>query len=161
MAEISRVAILQAVPRFGDPAEFKYCLPSIVSVVPDVVDVLMSRINSFRIADGSEDDIELALQEALVNAVIHGNKKDPFKRVYVTVRCSREGDVQITVRDEGVGFHLGSVPDPTARENLLLMHGRGIFLMRTLMDEVSFEHGGAVVRMRKRRAPARSCLARL
>jgi len=155
MAETSRIAILQAAPCFGAPAEFKYSLPSIVSVVPNVVDVLIARISSFRIADGSEDDIELALQEALLNAVIHGNKEDPFKRVYITVRCSPDGDVHIKISDEGAGFDLASVPDPTAGENLLRISGRGIFLMRTLMDEVSFDHGGSVVQMRKRGSTGR------
>jgi len=61
-----------------------------------------------------------------------------------------DGEVSITVRDEGNGFDSSAVLDPTFRENLLFTHGRGIYLMRTLMDEVSFEDGGAVVRMRKK-----------
>jgi anti-sigma regulatory factor (Ser/Thr protein kinase) len=60
-----------------------------------------------------------------------------------------DGEVSITVRDEGRGFDSNAVPDPTSRENLLFTHGRGIYLMKTLMDEVSFEEGGSVVRMRK------------
>jgi serine/threonine-protein kinase RsbW len=60
-----------------------------------------------------------------------------------------DGEVSIEVRDEGRGFDSDAVLDPTARENLLFTHGRGIYLMKTLMDEVSFEEGGSVVRMRK------------
>jgi len=71
------------------------------------------------------------------------------KRVYVGCRCYMNGEVSITVRDEGRGFHSNAVPDPTLLENLLFTHGRGIYLMKTLMDEVSFEGGGSVVRMRK------------
>jgi len=60
-----------------------------------------------------------------------------------------DGEVSITVRDEGRGFDSNAVPDPTFLENLLFTNGRGIYLMKTLMDEVAFEEGGAVVRMRK------------
>ena len=60
-----------------------------------------------------------------------------------------DGEVSITVRDEGRGFDAATVQDPTAPDNRLLTHGRGIYLMKTLMDEVSFEDGGSAVRMRK------------
>jgi serine/threonine-protein kinase RsbW len=100
-------------------------------------------------ADGSEVDIEMALLEALANAVIHGNGDNSGKRVYVTCRCYMDGEVSITVRDEGKGFDSSTVPDPTFRENLLFTHGRGIYLMKALMDEVFFEENGSVVRMRK------------
>ena len=92
----------------------------------------------------------MALHEALANAVIHGNGENSSKRVYVACRCYMDGEVSITVRDEGRGFDCNAIPDPTFRENLLLTYGRGIYLMRTLMDEVSFEEGGSVVMMRKR-----------
>lgn len=110
----------------------------------------MRFILNFRSVDGGEGDIEMALREALANAVIHGNGKNPRKRVYVTCRCYMDGQVLITVRDEGRGFDSSAVPDPTFQENLLFTHGRGIYLMKTLMDEVSFEEGGAVVTMRKK-----------
>ena len=91
----------------------------------------------------------MALLEAVANAVIHGNGEDSSKLIYVTCRCYLDGEVAITVRDEGKGFDSSAVVDPTFRENLLFTHGRGIYLMKTLMDEVSFEEGGAVVMMRK------------
>ena len=81
--------------------------------------------------------------------MIHGNSDSSRKSVYVTCRCYMDGEVAITVRDEGKGFDSSTVPDPTFLENLLFTHGRGIYLMKTLMDEVSFEEGGAVVMMRK------------
>ena len=76
----------------------------------------------------------MALIEALENAVVHGNCEDPDKRVYVTCRCTAEGEVSITVQDEGQGFDTGTLPDPTAPENRLRTSGRGIYLMKTLMD---------------------------
>jgi serine/threonine-protein kinase RsbW len=95
-------------------------------------------------------DIEIALTEALENAAVHGNLKDPRKCVYVTCRCTAGGDVSITVQDEGPGFDTGTLPDPTASENRLRTSGRGIYLMKALMDEVRFEKGGAVVHMCKK-----------
>jgi len=109
----------------------------------------MHFILKFRNADGSEIDIETALRAALANAIIHGNGENSCKRVYVECRCYMDGEVSITVRDEGSGFNSEEVANPTTPENLLLTHGRGIHLMKMLMDEVSFEGGGSVVRMRK------------
>jgi len=110
----------------------------------------MNFILRFRSADGTEADIEMALHEALANAVIHGNGENPCKRIYVECRCYMDGEVSITVRDEGRGFDSSAVLDPTVLENLLFTHGRGIYLIKTSMDEVSFEEGGAVVMMRKK-----------
>jgi hypothetical protein len=72
------------------------------------------------------------------------------KEVYVTVSCGLDGEVSIRVRDEGHGFDPRVLLDPTDRNHLLLSHGRGIYLIRTVMDEVSFEEGGRVVFMRKK-----------
>jgi serine/threonine-protein kinase RsbW len=130
--------------------ELRQSLPNKVSAISPFADQLMRFILNFRSADGSETDIEMALHEALANAVIHGNGENSCKRVYVACRCYMDGEVSITVRDEGRGFDSSAVLDPTFRENLLFTHGRGIYLMKTLMDEVSFEEGGSVVMIRKR-----------
>ena len=130
--------------------ELRQSLPSKVAAISPFTEQLMRFILNFRMADGSEIDIEMALLEALANAVIHGNGDSSCKSVHVTCRCYMDGEVSITVRDEGKGFDSSAVPDPTFRENLLFTHGRGIYLMKTLMDEVSFEEGGAVVMMRKK-----------
>jgi serine/threonine-protein kinase RsbW len=130
--------------------ELRQSLPSKVAAISPFTDQLMRFILNFRSVDGGEGDIEMALHEALANAVIHGNGENSSKRVYVTCRCYMDGEVSITVRDEGRGFDSSAVLDPTFRENLLFTHGRGIYLMKTLMDKVSFEEGGAVVMMRKK-----------
>jgi len=123
--------------------------PSEVQAISQFVDQLMRLIQHFRSADGSEVDIETALREALANAVVHGNRENPSKSVYVECCGYTDGEVSITVRDEGPGFDSNTVPDPTTPERRLFEHGRGIYLMKTLMDEVRFEDNGAVVRMRK------------
>jgi serine/threonine-protein kinase RsbW len=130
--------------------EFTYSLSSDVEMVSPFINQLMRKINILRPMDGTEVDIEVALREALLNAVVHGNRKDPSKHIYLRVRCRADGEFAMVIRDEGAGFEFGSVPDPTAPEQLMSTHGRGIYLMRALMDEVSFEEGGTVVHMRKR-----------
>lgn len=130
--------------------ELRQSFLSEIHAISPFVDQLMSFISKFRNKDGSETDIEMALIEALENAVVHGNCEDPQKRVYVICRCTVEGEVSITVQDEGQGFDTGTLPDPIAPENRLSTSGRGIYLMKTLMDEVCFEMGGAVVHMRKK-----------
>jgi serine/threonine-protein kinase RsbW len=97
----------------------------------------------------SELDIARALREAIANSIVHGNQQDSRKCVYVECRCTTDGEVSITVRDEGLGFDAGSVADPTTLKNRVLTQGRGIYLMKTLMDEVRFEEHGTVVFMRK------------
>ena len=150
MAQSPRTALQpDAAPR-EVLVEFEYTLKSDVAMVSSFVDQLMRLITRLRGTDGSELDIEIALREALSNAVIHGNRENPYKRVHVTVRCSADGEVSIAIRDEGAGFDSSSILDPTAPKRLMATDGRGIYLMRALMDEVSFEEGGAVVYMRKK-----------
>ena len=129
--------------------ELRQSLPSTVAAISPFTDQLMRFILNFRIADGSEIDIEVALHEALANAVIHGNGDNSGKPVHVTCRCYMDGEVSITVRDEGKGFDSSRLLDPTLQEKLLITHGRGIYLMKAFMDEVCFEENGSVVRMRK------------
>ena len=134
--------------------ELRQSLTSRAGDISPFVDQLMRFIRLFTLKLGmakeTEDEIEIAVLEALANAVIHGNGENPEKQVHLSCRCSMDGEVSIVVRDEGEGFDSSAVPDPTEPQGLLLTHGRGLHLMRTLMDEVSFEENGTVVRMRKR-----------
>ena len=88
----------------------------------------------------------LALEEALVNAIKHGNKLDPKKVVIVEARVSRER-VEIEIEDQGPGFDRTSVPDPTAEENLCKCSGRGILLIEAYMNKVSWSQGGRRVHL--------------
>ena len=89
----------------------------------------------------SEDDvmsIAMAVREAAVNAVLHGNAYDPGKKVTLAFDQGEDG-LTIVVRDQGKGVDVDSIPDPLAPENLMKQSGRGIFLMRSLMDEVQIQ----------------------
>jgi serine/threonine-protein kinase RsbW len=94
--------------------------------------------------------VKLALEEALTNAVKHGNCNDPGKSIVVRYAVTRERAV-IIVRDEGCGFEPDGIPDCTKPERLSVPNGRGIMLMRAYMDEVYYRAGGREVYMSKRR----------
>jgi serine/threonine-protein kinase RsbW len=132
----------------GPHIQLELSLRSEVSAISPFVDTLMHFIRKCQWVSGNEEDVESALREALANAVIHGNHEDPGKQVYVGCRGGSD-EVSIVVRDEGQGFDITAIPDPTASENIQSTHGRGIYLMKTLMDEVRFERGGTVVSMRR------------
>lgn len=99
---------------------------------------------------GSEDDIELALTEALANAVVHGAKSDPSKKIECDVACGEKEGVVIVVRDPGEGFDPSKISNPLDDENLYASHGRGIYLINQLMDEVQFHKNGTEIRMLKK-----------
>ena len=88
--------------------ELRNTLPSHVDIISPFVDGLMRFISRFRVADGNNVEIELALREAIANAIVHGNQEDPHKRVYVKCRCTGDGEVSVTVEDEGHGFNHGT-----------------------------------------------------
>jgi serine/threonine-protein kinase RsbW len=130
--------------------ELRKSLPSRVQAISPFVAEFMRVLANFRITDPRELEIEMALLEALANAVVHGNHGDPNKFVHVVCRCRTDGQISVNIKDEGRGFDIHAVPDPVTADNLLSERGRGIFLMRAVMDEVSFSDGGTAVHMRKK-----------
>jgi serine/threonine-protein kinase RsbW len=94
-------------------------------------------------------NIPLACDEAITNAILHGNKNDPSKKVTVQVYVSHSR-FKMRVRDEGEGFDLSKLKDPTEEENLLRSSGRGIYLIKNIMDSVEFKDGGRTVEMEKK-----------
>jgi serine/threonine-protein kinase RsbW len=133
-----------------------------MKAISPLVDRLMRLIEGSRCVPGEEPAVELAIREALNNAVVHGNRMDAHKLVQVRCRCRLGKGLSIIVRDQGQGFNPNVVPDSLAVENLEAEHGRGIYLMKVAMDTVSFERGGSQVRMWKGRntAQEQSCKTR-
>jgi serine/threonine-protein kinase RsbW len=132
----------------GACIELERTLPSEVAAISPFVDGVMLLFRQCGCVSESESEVEIALREALANAIIHGNHENPGKQVYVRCRCKPD-EISIAVKDEGRGFDVDKIADPTAPENTGSDHGRGIYLMKALMDEVRFEEGGVVVHMRK------------
>ncbi|MDZ7374974.1 MAG: ATP-binding protein [candidate division KSB1 bacterium] len=107
-------------------------------------------------AEDDRDSIAIALTEALSNAIYHGNRLDPRKQVVIWVWIE-PGQVKLRVKDEGEGFDPSALEDPLTPENLLRDRGRGIFILRALMDSVDFDfsQGGTVVTLvKKLKGPA-------
>jgi serine/threonine-protein kinase RsbW len=100
-------------------------------------------------------NIVMAVREATINAVLHGNAYDPSKNIIVSFETSSDG-LTIRICDQGAGFDSSCLPDPLAPQNLLRGSGRGIFLIRAFMDEVHFRqlHPGTELTLVKHRAPA-------
>jgi serine/threonine-protein kinase RsbW len=90
------------------------------------------------------------LTEALANAVVHGAKSDPSKIVECDVACDDKHGILIVVRDPGPGFDPSKIADPCQGENIYSNHGRGIYLINQLMDEVKFHKNGTEIHMLKR-----------
>ena len=125
-------------------------IPGKVEEIDDITRRIISVVSEMGCAEGKEFEIETSLREALANAVTHGCRKCPGEKVEVDVECDPEKGMLIVVRDPGEGFDPRQVPDPLMGENLYADHGRGIYLINRLMDEVSFEKGGTEIRMVKR-----------
>jgi serine/threonine-protein kinase RsbW len=118
--------------------------------VDPVVQSVMELVRQIHCDSDKHDAIELALTEALANAVVHGAKGDPSKTVECDVVSNEDQSILIVVRDPGSGFDPGSIPDPLRGESVYSDHGRGIFLINQLMDEVKFLKNGTEIHMIKR-----------
>jgi serine/threonine-protein kinase RsbW len=143
-------------PRTGAPhardAELVLDIPSDVARVGELVE----RVARHALAHHADPHIvrfnlRVALGEALVNAILHGNHGDPTKQVAVRVVCGRQA-IELEVRDEGDGFDPDAVPDPTTPERVSCPGGRGIFLVRQLVDEVRFNAKGNAICLILRRS---------
>ncbi len=115
------------------------------------IDPAIARI--MRVVDGRaprvrRDRLELGLREALANAIVHGSKEDRTKTVSIRVTADRLGGLIFIVRDQGDGFDSGGVPNPLSPNRIHAPSGRGIFLIRQLMDQVDFRDRGREIRMR-------------
>ena len=127
--------------------------PSRIEAVAEAAAAVSDFMKSLGLSEDVAFGVDMAVREAITNAVVHGNKLDAAKVVELRLRNTPEA-FEITVHDQGTGFNPNDVPDPTKEENILKTSGRGIFFMRTFMDEVTWSirpGGGTTVRMLKRR----------
>ncbi len=130
-------------PRFHT----RVCVPGHQSSISPVVQSLMEVVRETRCALGKEFEVEIALREALANAVVHGCGNDPSNVVECALSCNESRELIVVVRDPGPGFDPASVPNPVTPDTLYSTHGRGIYLIRQFMDDVWFERGGSEIHM--------------
>ena len=117
--------------------------------------VLKDRLRQLGMDEDTQDWVDLAVREALANAIKHGNAQDPEKQVHVDLDIE-EDEVVIRVEDEGAGFDPDQVADPLDHDNLVRKNGRGILFMKKFMDRIHYGSGpggGTMVTLRKRVGP--------
>lgn len=148
-ASLDHVTTLSGLIPFCSTCELNMVIPADPAAIPKVADGVHQLLKAKQWKDEEIAKVELALQEALANAVRHGCKGDATKRIQCTLTFGAAGEIVIVVCDPGPGFDAAAVPDPLAGENLFKASGRGVFLINELMDEVAFHNGGREVRMRK------------
>lgn len=122
---------------------------STVEAISPIVDSLMQSLKTSCCPPEQEIAVEMALREALANAIVHGNHEDPHKKVRICCACDAKRGMLIVVKDQGEGFDPSKIPSPLVGPSILSEHGRGIYLINLLMDEVQFQKGGTEIRMRK------------
>ena len=123
-------------------------LPAETEAISPLVEKVMGMVTRMGCAAGKEFEVETAIREALANAIVHGCREDARKMVQFCVACDESRGMLIVVRDPGPGFDPAKLPSPLNGKPLFRSHGRGIYLINQLMDEVHVERGGTEIHMR-------------
>ena len=144
------VAKLSSLIPYCSTCQMDLTVPAEAAAIPRITDGVTAVLRAKRWNDDDIMAVELALQEAVANAVRHGCGNDPAKQIQCCVTVDDSGETVIVVRDPGPGFDPAGVPDPLAAQNLFKPSGRGVFLINGLMDQVTYRDGGREVQMRKR-----------
>ncbi len=149
------MALKEVSPLFVTAETTELRLPSRIEAIDEAATAVARLVSRSGFSEDASFAIDMAVREAIANAVIHGNKFDESKFVEISVQRSPDS-LEISVHDQGSGFNPEAVADPTEEENLLKSSGRGIFFVRNFMDEVYWltpPEGGTTVRMIKRTNP--------
>lgn len=117
-------------------------LPSKVDSITSVENFVDTLKEEYHIGDDTYANMLTCLSEATINAIVHGNKQDPTKKVYINLEVQSGKRMQFTISDEGDGFDYNRLPDPTAPENLENLTGRGVFIIKHLADQCIFNLKG-------------------
>lgn len=135
-----------------EPRSFELTIPSRLEEMQAVHALIEEVVKEFQLDEEIAHWIELTISESMINAIQHGNQSDPKKEA--SLKISSDGDaIEVIVEDQGKGFCLESIADPTDLANLLKPSGRGILIIRSFMDEVDLskrEGGGSRLRMLKK-----------
>ncbi len=142
---------LKVLPYVREHIEFE--LPSDISLMNGVLRYLVERVAALGVIKPDASNLFIALDEAFVNAVKHGNKQDTSKLVRITADLSAK-EARFTIEDEGEGFDVNAIPDPRDPENLFKTSGRGVLLIYNIMDQVEYNERGNRLTMVKRPDPS-------
>jgi anti-sigma regulatory factor (Ser/Thr protein kinase) len=145
------IETLSALIPYCSTCQLNIVIPADTTAMENVTTGLNALLASKQWPQKDITEVELAVQEALANAIRHGCKNDPQKQVQCCVSFDAAGELVIVVRDPGPGFNVADVPNPLEGDNLLKGSGRGVYLINQLMDTVEFTEEGRKVLMRKRR----------
>ena len=148
---LDEVKKLSSLVPYCSTCQFDMVIPANPTEIPTVTEGVLQLLRDKEWAEDEIIEVELALQEALANAIRHGAKGDPSQKIQCCVTCDEAGEMMVVVRDPGAGFDQTKVANPLHPENMLKPSGRGIFLINQLMDEVQFADGGREIQMRKRK----------
>src|SRR5918992_773833 len=138
---------LKVLPFVRERIEFE--LPSDLSLMNGVLHYLIERVAALGVVKPDSSNLFIALDEAFVNAVKHGNRSDPHKLVRITADLSAK-EARFTIEDEGEGFDVKAIPDPLDPSNLFKTSGRGVLLIYNIMDEIEYNERGNSLTMVKR-----------
>ncbi len=133
----------------------RFRMPSRRDAVARAVERIIELVEAARLSDDERDSLAVALAEALSNAAVHGHRLDPLSNVRVAVAVTPGECASVEVADSGPGFDAQRVSDPTAPESLLSTGGRGVFLMRRLVDRLEYNASGNKVRLTMEHKPGR------
>jgi|SRR5690348_9007648 serine/threonine-protein kinase RsbW len=132
----------------GLQRQLNLAIPADSEHISRATDAVLACLSRLKVDEEKSMAIGLAVQEALANAVVHGCHNDPSKTVSCELSSDDQGRILIVVADPGPGFDFAAPPKPVA-QNIYNDHGRGVFLIRQLMDQVSFDRGGSIIQMWK------------
>ncbi len=138
---------IEQIKNLREKIEFEF--PSAISLMHSILDYLTKRVEKLGVVNGDNSHLFIALDEAFVNAVKHGNKFDARKNVRVSAEIS-DKEARFTFEDEGDGFDIAAIPDPRDPENLFKASGRGVLLIHNIMDEVKYNERGNRLEMIKK-----------
>lgn len=130
--------------------KIEFEVPSVISLMHSILGYLMKRVEKVGVVNPETSNLFVALDEAFVNAVKHGNKFDTSKLVRITADVSPE-EARFTIEDEGDGFNVAEIPDPLDPQNLFKTSGRGVLFIYNIMDEVAYNDRGNRLTMVKRK----------
>ncbi len=129
--------------------KIEFVFPSAISLMHSILDYLMKRVEKVGVINAESSNLFIALDEAFVNAIKHGNKFDANKIVRLSAEVSTK-EARFTIEDEGEGFDVSQIPDPTNPENLFKTSGRGVLFIHNIMDEVTYNERGNRLTMIKK-----------